>query len=128
MALGMENRNATPDEVAVMQRLLEEALDTGAIGLSSGLFTAPGSYAGMEEMVALGRVLRRWGACYSAHVRDEASCVFESVREAIAVGETCGIHAQISHLKLSGTDNWGGRCAAPRGDRCCTQPRPESGR
>lgn len=108
MAMGMENRAATADELATMQRLLTEALAAGALGLSSGLFTAPGTYAQCAEMTALGHVLKRHGGAYSSHVRDEANHVFEAVEEAIAVGETCGIHVQIAHLKLSGTDNWGG--------------------
>ena len=91
-----------------MQHLLEEALEAGALGLSSGLFTAPGIFAKTEEMIALGRVLQQYGAGYASHIRDEANHVFEAVREAIAIGEACGIHVQIAHLKLSGTDNWGG--------------------
>ncbi|HKA40529.1 MAG TPA: D-aminoacylase [Burkholderiales bacterium] len=108
MAMGMEDRAPAADELALMQRLLAEALDAGALGLSSGLFTAPGTYAKPEEMTALGRVLKKHGGGYSTHVRDEANHVFEAVREAVAVGEACGIHVQIAHLKLSGTDNWGG--------------------
>jgi N-acyl-D-amino-acid deacylase len=108
MAMGMEDRAPTADELALMQRLLAEALESGALGLSSGLFTAPGTYAKPEEMMALGQVLKRHGGAYSSHVRDEANHVFEAVREALAVGETCGIHVQIAHLKLSGMDNWGG--------------------
>jgi N-acyl-D-amino-acid deacylase len=108
MAMGMEDRPPTSAELSLMQQLLQEALEAGALGLSSGLFTAPGVYADMEEMVALGRVLHRHGGAYASHIRDEANRVFEAVREAIAIGETCGIHVQIAHLKLSGTDNWGG--------------------
>jgi N-acyl-D-amino-acid deacylase len=111
MAMGMADHAPNADELAVMQRLLEEALQAGALGLSSGLFTPPGSYADRAEMVALGQVLRRYGAGYSSHIRDEANRVFEAVREAIAVGESCGVHVQIAHLKLSGTDNWGGAAA-----------------
>jgi N-acyl-D-aspartate/D-glutamate deacylase len=108
MAMGMEDRPPRPEELALMQRLLEEALEAGALGLSSGLFTAPGVYADTQEMIALGRVLRRYGAGYASHIRDEANRVFEAVREAIAIGEACDIHVQIAHLKLSGRDNWGG--------------------
>jgi len=108
MAMGMEDRAPRTAELALMQRLLAEALDAGALGLSSGLFTAPGTYAKPEEMKALGEVLKSRGGGYSSHVRDEANHVFEAVREAINVGETCGVHVQIAHLKLSGTDNWGG--------------------
>ena len=108
MTAGLDNRPLTPDEMAAMEWLLEEALAAGAWGLSSGLFTAPGNSADAAEIVALARVLRRRGAAYSTHVRDEADHVFEAVREAIAVAEATGVHVQIAHLKLSGVDNWGG--------------------
>jgi N-acyl-D-amino-acid deacylase len=108
MAMGMDDRAPSPDELHQMQELLEEALHAGALGLSSGLFTTPGGYADSDEMIALGRVLRRYGAGYASHVRNEANRVFEAVQEAIAVGEACSVHVQIAHLKLSGTDNWGG--------------------
>ena len=108
MAMGMANRPPTADEMTLMRRMLEEALAAGALGLSSGLFTAPGCFAGAEEMVSLAHVLRRYGASYATHVRDEARRVFEAVREAIAIAQTCGVHVEIVHLKLSGTDGWGG--------------------
>jgi N-acyl-D-amino-acid deacylase len=108
MTAGLDNRPLTADEMRAMERLLEEALAGGAWGLSSGLFTAPGHFADAAEIHALGRVLRRHGAAYSSHVRDEASRVFEAVGEAIAVAEATGVHVQIAHLKLSGVDNWGG--------------------
>lgn len=108
MTAGMDNRQLTPDELATMERLLEEALVAGAWGLSSGLFTVPGNFADADEIHALARVLRRHGAAYSSHIRDEAAGVFEAVREAIAVAETTGVHVQIAHLKLSGLDGWGG--------------------
>jgi N-acyl-D-aspartate/D-glutamate deacylase len=108
MTAGMDNRRLTPDELATMERLLEEALGAGAWGLSSGLFTVPGNFADEAEIHALARVLRRQGAAYASHVRDEAAGVFDAVREAIAVAETTGVHVQIAHLKLSGVDGWGG--------------------
>src|SRR3989449_11466807 len=108
MTGGMESRPLTSDEMATMERLLAEGLAAGAWGLSSGLFTAPGCYADPAEILALARVLRRHGAAYSTHVRDEADRGGEAVREAIAVAEATGVHVQIAHLKLSGVDNWGG--------------------
>src|SRR5919199_6176429 len=105
MAMGMEDRPPQAEELSLMRRLLEEALEAGALGLSSGLFTAPGIFADTEELIALGRVLRRHGGAYASHIRDEANHVFEAVRGAIAIGERCGVHVQIAHLKLSGTDN-----------------------
>ena len=108
MTAGLENRPVTAGELALMERLLEEALAAGAWGLSSGLFTAPGHFADAAEIHALARVLRRRGGAYSTHVRDEADHGVEAVREAIAVAEATGVHVQIAHLKLSGVDNWGG--------------------
>src|SRR5262245_957709 len=107
MMAGLDNRPLTPPEQAAMEGLLEEALAAGAWGLSSGLFTAPGNFAAPAEIHALARVLRRHGAAYSTHMRDEADQVLEAVREAIAVAEATGVHVQIAHLKLSGVDNWG---------------------
>jgi len=107
MTMGMAARQPTADEIAAMAKLLEEGLEAGAVGLSSGLFTPPGSFSEPEEMVVLGRVLARHGARYSTHIRDEASQVHAAVREAIAFGEACGVHVQIVHFKLSGMENWG---------------------
>ena len=107
MAMGMEDRPPEPGELDHMKRMLREALDAGALGMSSGLFTAPGSYADGEEIVALGRLLGDSGARYFTHLRDEAGGVFDAVEEAIEFGDVCGVHVQIVHLKLSGMDNWG---------------------
>jgi N-acyl-D-aspartate/D-glutamate deacylase len=108
MTAGLDDRPLRADELTAMERLLAEALAAGAWGLSSGLFTAPGHFADAAEIHALARVLRRHGAAYSTHVRDEADHGLEAVREAIAVAEATGVHVQIAHLKLSGVDNWGG--------------------
>jgi len=108
MTVGMERRAATAEEIQAMAGLLEEALAAGALGLSSGLFTAPGANALPEEIHALARVLGKHGARYSTHIRDEGNRVFEAVREAIDVARQTGVHVQIAHLKLSGMDNWGG--------------------
>ena len=107
MAMGMDNRAPSAAELLHMQEMLAEALEAGALGLSSGLFTAPGCYAERDEMHALGRVLAAHGARYSSHIRDESHGVHEAVAEAIDVGERCGIHVQLAHMKLSGTGRWG---------------------
>ncbi len=107
MVMGMAERAPTETELAHMIALLEDALKAGALGLSSGLFTPPGSYAAPEEMIALGHVLKRHNAAYFTHLRDESNKVIEAVAEAIAVGEQCGVHVEIVHFKCSGMDNWG---------------------
>ena len=107
MVMGMAERAPSTTELAAMIALLEDALDAGALGLSSGLFTPPGSYSAPDEMIALGHVLKRHNAGYFTHLRDESNNVIEAVEEAIAVGEACGVHVEIVHFKCSGTDNWG---------------------
>jgi N-acyl-D-amino-acid deacylase len=107
MVMGMNPGPPSPDEMRRMIELLEEGLDAGALGLSSGLFTAPGSYAQPDELIALGHVVKRHNAGYFTHLRDESNKVLESVVEAVTVAETCGVHVEIVHFKCSGVDNWG---------------------
>jgi N-acyl-D-amino-acid deacylase len=107
MAMGMAQRAPTEAELGLMCELLEDGLRAGALGLSSGLFTSPGSYAGRDEMVALGRICRRYNAGYFTHIRDESNTVLEAVDEAIDMAEACGIPVEIVHFKTSGMDNWG---------------------
>ena len=107
MAMGMENRAPREAELRHMQDMLAEGLEAGALGLSSGLFTAPGCFSERDELRALGHVLKAHGARYSSHIRDESHSVHEAVAEAIDIGEHCGVHVQIAHMKLSGTDSWG---------------------
>src|SRR6201993_251064 len=105
--MGMEARPPSPAELDQMTVLLEEGLAAGALGLSSGLFTPPSSYADRAEMVALCNVLKRRNAAYFTHLRDESNDVIEAVEEAIDIARTCGVHVEIVHLKCSGLDNWG---------------------
>ncbi|MBI3915435.1 MAG: D-aminoacylase [Betaproteobacteria bacterium] len=107
MVMGMDERAPTRGELDAMVTLLEDALGAGALGFSSGLFTAPGSYARPEEMIALGQVLKRHNAQYFTHLRDESNGVLEAVDEAIQFAESCGVHVEIVHFKCSGLDNWG---------------------
>jgi len=107
MVMGMAERAPTPAELAQMIALLEEALAAGALGLSSGLFTPPGSYAAPDEMIAFGHVLKCHNAGYFTHLRDESNKVIEAVGEAIDVARQCGVHVEIVHFKCSGLDNWG---------------------
>jgi len=105
--MGMEARPPSAVELDRMTALLEEGLAAGALGLSSGLFTPPSSYADRAEMVALCNVLKRHNAAYFTHLRDESNNVIPAVEEAIDIARTCRVHVEIVHLKCSGLDNWG---------------------
>ena len=77
------------------------------MGLSTGLFTPPSSYADRDELLALCAVLKRHNAAYFTHLRDESNKVVEAVEEAIDIARISGVHVEIVHLKCSGLDNWG---------------------
>jgi N-acyl-D-aspartate/D-glutamate deacylase len=82
-------------------------LRAGALGLSTGLFTPPGSFAEAAEIHALCEIVARHKAAYFTHIRDESNKVLEAVEEAVAVARAFPIHVEIAHLKCSGIDNWG---------------------
>ena len=105
--IGPENRPVSPGDLAAMQRLLDEALDAGAYGFSTGLVYPPSAYAVTEELVALARGMARRGGLYFSHVRGESAMVEDSIREAIAIGERAGVGVEIAHVKVSGRENWG---------------------
>jgi N-acyl-D-amino-acid deacylase len=107
MSMGMDNRAPSRSEMAHMQAMLTEGLEAGALGMSSGLFTAPGSYAQTPELVALAKTLESHHAAYFTHLRDESNGVMAALDEAIAIGQAAQVHVQVVHFKCSGLDNWG---------------------
>src|SRR5437764_332260 len=107
MVMGLEDRAPSAAELDRMCALLEEGLGAGALGLSTGLFTPPGSFAQPDEIMTLCGVVARHNAAYFTHIRDESNRVLDAVEEAIAVASAYPIHVEIVHLKCSGVDNWG---------------------
>ena len=107
MSMGMDQRAPSEQEMKHMQSMLEEALQAGALGMSTGLFTSPGSYAQTDEIVALAKTLESHHAAYFTHLRDESNGVMEALEEAIAIGTEARVHVQVVHFKCSGLDNWG---------------------
>jgi N-acyl-D-amino-acid deacylase len=101
------DRPASESEIAAMREHLAEALEAGAIGLSSGLAYAPARAAPEAEVVALAQTLRDAGAIYTTHMRDEGDHVLDSLEESFAVGRAAGIPVVISHHKVLGTQNFG---------------------
>ncbi|MCK5676811.1 MAG: hypothetical protein KAH99_07340, partial [Verrucomicrobia bacterium] len=103
---GYEPRAGTPDEMKQMIQALEQALDEGAIGLSSGLAYPPGSAVPRSELIALAKIVAQHGGLYTTHMRSESSQLLESIDEAIDIAERSGARLQVSHLKASGESNW----------------------
>ena len=106
-AMGTANRNATNAEMQTMEKLAEEAMRDGAVGMSTGLIYIPGTYAPTEEIVALAKVIRAGGGVYSSHIRYEEVKVLDAINEAIQIGRAANIPVEISHFKVSGQNNWG---------------------
>lgn len=96
-AIGSEERVATADEIGTMARLLEEALDQGAIGLSTGLEFVPGRAAMREELVALSRVVARRDRIHTCHQRTRNEGFVASVTEIVGICEEAGARLQVSH-------------------------------
>ena len=105
--MGFENRAPSGDELKAMTRLVAEALEAGALGLSTGLIYPPGLYAETEELIELAKVVARYGGIYASHIRGEGKTLIAAVKEAIAVGEAGGLPVEISHHKASGKPYWG---------------------
>ena len=105
--IGNVNRKPTPEELNKMRALVEQGMNDGAFGLSSGLFYVPGTFTPTDEVVELAKVAARYGGIYISHMRDEASRSIESVKETIAIGERGGLPTQVTHHKIIGKKNWG---------------------
>ena len=106
-AMGMDDRPATPAELAEMRRLLRESIDQGAWGFSTGLVYPPGSYGGTDEVIEIGRALTETNALYASHIRNESDDVHVALKEALDIGRTLGVRTEISHLKAAGRQNHG---------------------
>ncbi len=108
--MGMNARAPSMDELGAMEALVAGAMQSGAFGLSTGLFYAPGSFAKTDEVVALARVAARHGGIYDSHIRDESNYgigLLAAVDEVIEVGRKAGLPVHISHIKALGVDVWG---------------------
>jgi len=111
-AVGLVDRPLTEDELKAVIRAVEEGMDQGAAGLSTGLEYVPGSYTPTGEIVALARVVARRDGLYATHIRDEGAGLLEAVNEALEVGRQTGVRVEISHFKAAGRPNWNKQPAA----------------
>lgn len=101
------NRSPTKAELEQMKRVLAQALEEGAFGLSTGLIYPPSCYASTEELIELCRIVAQFGGFYTSHIRGEGEQLVNSVKEAIEIGERGDVPVEISHHKAGGKANWG---------------------
>jgi len=99
--------NLQPAQLEAMKTALAEAMDEGALGISTGLIYAPGCFAEMDEIVTLAKITAEKGGVYASHVRNERDGLEEAVEEALTIGKESGIRVLISHLKAAEKENWG---------------------
>lgn len=108
--MGMSDAAPTPQQVTSMKALVDKSMKEGALGMSTGLYYAPGSYAKTEEVIELAKVAAAAGGIYDSHMRDEGSYTISllgSIRETIRIAREAKIPVHISHIKALGPDVWG---------------------
>jgi N-acyl-D-aspartate/D-glutamate deacylase len=105
-ARGMALGSSTPEAVAVMRRVMAEAMEEGALGVSYALIYPPSAYVDTEELVEVCRVVSEYGGIYITHIRSEADNLIESITEALIIGRRAGVPVEIYHLKAAGKRNW----------------------
>ena len=105
--MGFDQRGPTPGELDAMRGLVDEAMQAGAFGLSTGLVYVPGTYADTDEIVELAKIAAHYGGIYATHMRNEGEALLESIQESIEIGRRAGLPVQISHHKAAGKANHG---------------------
>ena len=105
--VGKDDRPATPAELERMKQLVAEAMQDGALGLSTSLQYVPDRFASTDEIVELAKVAARYGGVYFTHQRSESARIFESLDEVFAIAERAAIPAEIWHLKTAYKANFG---------------------
>ena len=101
------DRAANANEIAAMRAQLQEALDGGALGLSTGLAYLSAISATTEEVIALAEPLATAGGIYTTHMRSETEAIRAAMDESFAIGRAWGVPVIVSHLKCAGVANWG---------------------
>lgn len=104
--IGYEDRPASPEEIIKMKKEVEDAINQGAVGISTGLEYTPGSFASTEELIELCKAAPISSRVYSTHMRNEDNTVLEAIDEAIRIAKESDSRLLISHLKVSGKSNW----------------------
>ncbi len=104
--MGMDMGPATSDALATMRRVMEEAMEEGAFGVSYALIYPPDSYTDTDELVEVCKVAARHGGLYITHMRSEADQLLRAIEESIEIGRRAEVPVEIYHLKASGRQNW----------------------
>jgi N-acyl-D-amino-acid deacylase len=104
---GSFDRPPSNPEMEQMKSLVEQAMQDGAVGLSTGLIYLPGTFSKTDEIIALAKVVAAHDGIYASHIRNEGMRILESLDELCRIAREAGLRAHISHIKLSGKSAWG---------------------
>jgi len=104
--LGERDVQPTPAQLAQMRALVRQAMEEGALGVTTALIYSPNDYARTPELIALASESARCGGIYSVHMRSEGDRLIEAVQETVDIARTSGAPAEIYHLKAAGKRNW----------------------
>jgi N-acyl-D-aspartate/D-glutamate deacylase len=107
MVLGDADKQPTAAELDRMKALVREAMEQGAVGVSTSLQYAPAPYAKTEELIALAKEAAQYGGVYATHMRSEGDTVLDALDEAVRIGREARIPVEIWHIKAAGKQNWG---------------------
>jgi dihydroorotase/N-acyl-D-amino-acid deacylase len=107
MVLGDDDKQPTADQLEQMKVLVREAMQDGAVGVSTSLEYAPAPYAKTDELIALAAEAGKFGGIYSTHMRNESDSVLDAIDEALRIGREAHIPVEIWHIKVAGKNNWG---------------------
>jgi len=107
MVLGDDDKQPTPEQLDQMKALVGQAMQDGAVGVSTALQYAPAPYAKTEELIALAGEASKFGGIYATHMRDEGDRVLSAIDEALRIGREAHIPVEIWHIKVAGKQNWG---------------------
>ncbi len=107
MVIGDDNRPPKPEELERMRRLVREAMQDGAMGLSTSLQYPPAPYAKTDELIALAGEASRYGGSYATHMRSESDEILPALDEAIRIGREAKLPVEIWHIKVAGKRNFG---------------------
>jgi N-acyl-D-amino-acid deacylase len=105
-AVGRNDVRATTEQLELMKNKLASTMESGSLGLSTGLEYAPGSYADTGELIELNKIVSKYNGIYATHIRNEDDRVEEAIEEALQICREANVSTEISHLKACNKNNW----------------------
>jgi len=106
IVLGDEDVDPTSEQMDKMKSLVRQAMQDGAVGITTALIYPPGAFASTQELIELSKVAGEYGGTYFTHMRNESYAIMGAIREALTIGKEAGVPVHIYHLKVAGEQNW----------------------